>query len=80
MKKKRRIRVIVTRRRTLRIQLPVIRVRCPVCEREVVALTTSEAAAALEVDALALGELLAAGTVHAIRMVSGSLRVCRDSL
>lgn len=50
MKETRRIKIITTRRRTLRIQLPAIRAYCPVCEREVETLATTQAAEALGIN------------------------------
>lgn len=80
LKEIRRITITTTRRRTLRIQSVEFRTICPICEREVATLTPGEAGAVLEVDALALGRLLSAGTVHVVQTVSGSLRICHDSL
>ncbi len=75
-----KIKITAIRRRILRYQPPAIRALCPVCAREVETLSTSEAAAALEVDDRTLDRLLATRQVHALRTVSGSLRVCRGSL
>jgi hypothetical protein len=77
---KRRIKITATRRRSWRSPQPAVRALCPDCGREVETLTTAQAAEALEVDAQAMLDLIEAGRVHALATVSGSLRVCRDSL
>jgi hypothetical protein len=78
MKRTRRVK-LTTRRRTWPLQPPV-RAHCPACGREVETLTEGEAAGVLEIDPAALAGLIAAGLVHAIPTVSGSLRVCQVSL
>lgn len=80
MKKTRRIKVTSTRRRSAQFSLVAVRAYCPACAREVETLSQAMAAEVLEVDSPALDGLLAAGLLHAIHTVSGSLRVCRDSL
>jgi hypothetical protein len=80
MKQTQRIKITITHRRVLRVWPALVGAHCPVCEREVATVTVSEAAAALEVDALTLRTLMAAGTVHTIRTVTDSLRLCQDSL
>ncbi|HZS06076.1 MAG TPA: hypothetical protein VFD58_14650 [Blastocatellia bacterium] len=79
MKRTRKVTITTTRRRTLRVQ-PAIRARCPVCQHEVETLATAHAAEVLEIDAETLNRLVAAGRVHAIETVSGSFRVCQESL
>lgn len=80
MKETRLVRITATRRRILRFAPPAIRAFCPGCARNVETLPQMQAAEALEVNASALDDLIAAGLVHAIPTVSGSLRICRDSL
>ncbi len=80
MKEARRIKITTTQRRILRVRPTAVRAVCPVCAREVETLSTGEAAAVLEVDDLIFHGLLTAGQIHTIRTVSGSLRVCQDSL
>ncbi|MGE0127766.1 MAG: hypothetical protein AB7U82_06785 [Blastocatellales bacterium] len=80
MKETRRIIITATRRRTLRFHVTGLRALCPVCAREVETLGCAQAAEVLEVDGEILDGLIAAGRVHTLRMVSGNLRVCRDSL
>ena len=75
-----KVKITAIRRRILRYQPPAIPALCPVCAREVETLSTGEAAAVLEVDDRTLDRLLAARQIHALRTVSGSLRICRDSL
>ena len=55
-------------------------VPCPICQRDVEILNSSQAAAILEVEEESLGALITSGEVHEIRTVSGSLAVCKDSL
>ena len=43
-------------------------------------LTRAQAAGVLEIDARALNQLVAEGQIHAMLTVTGSLRVCKDSL
>lgn len=61
MKKIRRIKIITTCRRTLRIQPLAIRVRCPVCEREVETPTVAQVAEALGINP----QIIYAGTGEA---------------
>jgi len=62
------------------VQPLVVRAHCPVCEREVETLTQKQAAEVLEMNDQTLAGFIAAGQVHAMRTVSGSVRVCKDSL
>ncbi len=80
MKPNRTARITITRRRTLRFQIPLIRARCPVCAREVETLSAAQAAEALEVQPIILGQMIGDGVIHTISVVSGSLRICRNSL
>lgn len=73
-------KITITTTRILRYQAPAVRAVCPVCAREVVTLDAAQAAAVLEVSQPQFQQLLAAATVHAITTVSGSLRICQDSL
>lgn len=57
-----------------------VRVFCAECNREVQMLTSRQAAELLETSQPQLEELIAAGKVHAIRIASRSLQVCKDSL
>ena len=75
-----RIKIVVTRSRTVRWRADGLRVRCPVCACEVETLACEQAAEVLEIDGQALAGLIAAGRVHTIALVSGDWRVCRDSL
>jgi hypothetical protein len=80
MKRKRTVKITTTRRRKLSLTQTAIRVHCPTCGREVETLDAAQAAAILEVDAQTLSQLVAEGRVHTIQSVSGSLRICKDSL
>ncbi len=75
-----RIKIVVTRRRIGRWRAAELRARCPVCAREVETLACAQAAEVLEIDGAALADLIAAGRVHTIALVSGSQRVCQESL
>jgi hypothetical protein len=80
MKGMRRVKLTTIRRRRLRLEPPAIRAHCPACGREVETLTAAQAAEVLEIDAPLPSHFIAAGRVHVMRTVSGSLRVCQDSL
>lgn len=72
--------ITTTCQQTVRAPATAIRARCSACKREVETLTTTQAAMALEVSERTLTGLVAEGRVHAIPTVSGSVRVCKDSL
>ena len=78
MKMTRRLKITITRHRVLR-SAPV-RAFCPVCACAVETLACAQAAEVLEIDGQALAGLIANGRVHAIALVSGSQRVCQESL
>ena len=80
MKGIRRLKITTTKRCLERYQPPAVRAYCPVCEREVETLNTAQAAEVLEVAAPQLDQFIAEGLVHAIATVSGSLRICQNSL
>lgn len=75
-----RLKITTTKRRLVRYQPPPVRANCPACAREVNTLDTAQAAAVLEVSQTQFQLLLADATVHALPTVSGSLRICQDSL
>ncbi|MBA3354996.1 MAG: hypothetical protein H0U18_03475 [Pyrinomonadaceae bacterium] len=78
---KAKVRITAVRRRTIRVAAGALpRARCAACGREVETLTRSQAGEILEVGDQELGAFLAAGRVHTIPTVSGSLRVCKESL
>ena len=80
MKQTQRIKITTTHRRILRIQPALVCAPCSICGREVETLARSQAAAALEVSSQILGEMIAAGLIHALPLVNGDWRICRDSL
>lgn len=80
MKSKAAVRITITRRRKFYFQIPLICIHCQVCGREVETLSASQAAEALEVHPNVLSQMIADGVIHMIRTVSGSLRICRNSL
>ena len=76
-----KVRITAVRRRTMRATgAAVLRAPCLACGREVEALTSGQACEILEVGEQELSKLIAAGRVHAIQTMSGSIRVCKDSL
>jgi len=78
MKMTRRLKITITRHYVQR-SAPV-RAFCPTCECAVETLACVQAAEVLEIDGQALAELIAAGRVHTISLVSGGWRVCQASL
>jgi len=74
------MKITKVQRQSVRVQPLVVRAHCPVCEREVETLTTAQAEEVLEVNARTLNRFIAEGHVHAIPTVSGTHRVCKDSL
>ena len=80
MKEVRRITVTTTKSRILRYQPQALSVFCPDCAREVEMLTSAQVAGILEIDGQTFDRLVSSGWVHTIQTVSGSVRVCKDSL
>jgi hypothetical protein len=74
------LKITANKRRLVRYRQLAVRAVCPVCAREVETLSAAQAAEVLEVAAPQLDQLIAEGLVHAIATVSGSLRICQDSL
>ena len=79
-KRKVKIRITSSRRQVVRFDGHNLRTFCRACGREVETLTRSLADEILEIEDAELSEFIASGRVHAIETVSGSLRVCKDSL
>jgi hypothetical protein len=75
-----RLKITTVRRCRAHTRVLVLRARCPICQREVDTLTPLQTTEVLAVGAEALDGLIARGLVHAIRTVSGSLLLCKDSL
>lgn len=80
MKRKFTATITKVKRQTVLSQATNLRVHCPACERDVETLNRSQASEILGVCGQELEEFIAAGHVHAIKTISGSLRVCKDSL
>ncbi|MEP7341245.1 MAG: hypothetical protein ABI977_26180 [Acidobacteriota bacterium] len=80
MKEVRRLKITSIKRRIVRCQPLAVRANCPVCAREVNTLDTAQAAIVLDVSPTQFQLMLADATVHALPTVSGSLRICQDSL
>ena len=78
LKRKIKMKVVAIDRQTFTFVYP--RFHCPVCQLETETLTTGETAKILEVDEQTLTGLIHSGKLHVIQTVSGSLRVCKDSL
>lgn len=78
---KKRLKVTITRvRRPVGQQEQLLSGPCPECLCEVALLTPLQAAEALEVSLPTLASMVSAGRVHGVETVSGSVRICRDSL
>lgn len=80
MKQTQRINITTTHRRILRVRPALSYAPCTICGREVETLAQSRAAEVLEVSQHILDNLIATGLIHAIPLVSGGSRICRDSL
>jgi hypothetical protein len=83
MEQKLKVRITAVRHRTIRVAAGaplLLRAQCMTCGREVEALTRRQAGEILEVRDQELGALINTGRVHAIQTMSGSIRVCKDSL
>jgi hypothetical protein len=80
MKRTRRITITTVERQSVQIQLPEVRAHCPVCKREVETVSQVQAAEVIEVDGPTLDRFIADGHIHGVHTVSGSLRVCKESL
>jgi predicted site-specific integrase-resolvase len=79
-KRRVRIRIKAASRQVFRLGGQNLRAFCPACGREVETLNMEQAGEILEVGERDLKRLIAAGPVHAIETVSGSIRVCKESL
>jgi len=79
-KRKVKIRITTASRQIFRLGGQSLRAFCAACGREVELVTRGQASAILEIVDVELIEFIAAGRVHTIRTVSGSIRVCKDSL
>ncbi len=80
IKRRVRLKITASSRQTVVAAGQRLSALCPLCGREVEMLTGAQAAAVLEVDGRALESLVDGGLVHAVRTVSGSLWVCKESL
>ncbi len=77
---RRRLKIIVTQTRRLRVPASGLRAFCPQCAREVETYSVAEAAEVLETDTHTLHQFISGDGIHALPTVSGSWRVCRNSL
>jgi hypothetical protein len=75
-----KLKITTTRKRTINISISRGRAFCADCNGEVQTLTSREAAEFLGTREQEIEDLIAVGKVHKIRTVSGSFRVCKDSL
>lgn len=80
MKMTRRLKITITRHYVLCAGVAPGRAFCPACAQAVETLTCAQATEVLEIDDEALTNLIAAGRVHAIALVSGGQRICHESL
>jgi hypothetical protein len=62
------------------IKVQISRLRCPVCERDVGMVSRAQATGILEIDSPTFDRLLAVGCIHTVQTVSGTIRICKDSL
>ena len=53
---------------------------CPVCNRRVAVLTEAQAAEVLAVGRQVVGELVEAGRLHGIPLITGDHGICQESL
>ena len=74
------LRITTIRRACLHPDAYTFRARCPACNCEVEMFPADRARTILAVDEGDFARLLAAGIVHSILTVSGSLWVCKESL
>jgi hypothetical protein len=80
---RRRVTVTAVRRTVMRADgggEPSARVPCPVCRRDVEAVTPAEACRLLRTDTRRLQELVCLGFVHAIATASGAVWICKESV
>lgn len=80
MARKVTLRVTTIRQRVIQTHEALERHYCRLCQREVEMLTERDAEQLLGVDDRTLSDLIAKNRVHAITVVSGIRRVCRESV
>jgi hypothetical protein len=69
------------RMRSIEFSGPAVeKASCPVCGCRVSTLTENQAAEVLGVDAQAIRELIEAGRLHDIPLITGGCRICQESL
>jgi predicted site-specific integrase-resolvase len=76
----RRVKITKVQRRVERVASTTVCAHCSTCGRKVETLSKQQAADVLEVSEETLNRFIADGQVHAIHTISGTLRVCQDSL
>lgn len=80
MKRIRRMKITTVERQLAYGQSPAIHAYCPLCRQTVETLSKTQAADLLEITQETLDRFIAEGQVHVIQTVSGTRRVCQDSL
>lgn len=80
LKRRVKLRIRTASRQSLTAGGQHLRVFCAACGQAVETLSRAEACEILEIVDERLAMLISSGRVHAIVTVSGSVRVCKDSL
>ena len=80
MKQRLKVKVTNVRRQRISMLAVTLRALCQACRREVETLARFQAAEILEVEDQVLSAMILTGHVHAFETVSGSVRICKDSL
>ena len=80
MKRKLRLKIQKVRRQSITVAGEMFATYCANCGQEVEMLSRAQAVQILEVEEEALNVLISGNVVHAIETVSGSQRICKNSL
>ena len=79
---KRKLKLTVTKiyRQTVAERVISLRAFCPICKFETEMISLADSAVFLEIEDRMIEGLIALGKVHAVKTMSGNLRVCKKSL
>lgn len=79
---KRKLKLTVTKiyRQTAAERVINLRAFCPICKFETEMISLADSAVFLEIEDRMIEGLIALGKVHAVKTMSGNLRVCKNSL
>ena len=80
MKRKLKITVTKVHRRTAALSETIFSALCPICNTKVELMSSTQAAAILEIDNQKLEVMIIDNRIHRIETASGNLWVCKDSL